>query len=387
LLADLQTMTTYPPVVLASGTLGTNTILFPQAQRDTDTPDLGFHYDPVDYALNIAISNATVTVLPGTALAGYGSQYGVYLFTNGIFNCQGTVTSPDYFVRYNAVQEQSTTNWESSDWAELMVGPLYPDTSLGSFFFTQWSVLAGETLYSSYYKDCPVWLEDCQLYNGTIVSEGTQFFSTNCLYRRAYLDLNNSYVRLGVPSTNMLCNNFFWRGAIDSQLHTSASLWTFRDNLFDECTNTVTALATDVVSNNAYVTTNYGTLAYGSNNVILSASPAYQTGALGIYYYPTNQTSLIHEGSQSAPAAALYHYTVTTNNTIEGTNIVSIGYHYVALGANGLPLDTNGDGIPDYLEDANGNGVVDSGEIDWLVTGDLGLTVIITQPANNSTIP
>jgi hypothetical protein len=41
----------------------------------------------------------------------------------------------------------------------------------------------------------------------------------------------------------------------------------------------------------------------------------------------------------------------------------------------------------DYLEDANGNGVVDSGEIDWLVSGDLGLTVIITQPVANSTIP
>ena len=39
---------------------------------------------------------------------------------------------------------------------------------------------------------------------------------------------------------------------------------------------------------------------------------------------------------------------------------------------------------PDYLEDANGNGVVDSGEIDWQVAGDLGLTVVITQPAANS---
>ena len=83
----------------------------------------------------------------------------------------------------------------------------------------------------------------------------------------------------------------------------------------------------------------------------------------------------------------LYHFTVTTNNVIEGTNTVSIGFHYVAVDANGNPLDTNEDGIPDYLEDANGNGVVDSGEINWQVNGDLGLQVWITRPQNNSVIP
>jgi hypothetical protein len=57
------------------------------------------------------------------------------------------------------------------------------------------------------------------------------------------------------------------------------------------------------------------------------------------------------------------------------------------VGANGLPLDTNGDGIPDYLEDVNGNGLVDSGEIDWLLPGDLELTVVITRPSNSSKVP
>jgi hypothetical protein len=64
---------------------------------------------------------------------------------------------------------------------------------------------------------------------------------------------------------------------------------------------------------------------------------------------------------------------------------VGIGFNY--MGTNSLPLYTNGDRTPDYLEDANGNGVVDSGEIDWQVAGDLGLAAIITQPANNSQIP
>jgi hypothetical protein len=96
---------------------------------------------------------------------------------------------------------------------------------------------------------------------------------------------------------------------------------------------------------------------------------------------------LIHAGSTSATNLGLYHYTVTTNNVVEGTNTVSIGFHYIAVGTNGLPLDSNGDGVADYLKDANGNGGVNSGEVNWQVFGDLGLQVWITRPQNNSVIP
>jgi len=81
----------------------------------------------------------------------------------------------------------------------------------------------------------------------------------------------------------------------------------------------------------------------------------------------------------------LYHYTVQTNEVVEGTNTVSIGFHYVATDAYGNPLDSNGDGIPDYLEDANGNGIYDTGDLgDWQ---NLNLHVIITRPRNGSTLP
>ena len=62
-LSDLQTLTTYPPVVMAAGWFTNNYTFFPQAQRDTDTPDIGFHYPPIDFAVAMAVSNATVTVL------------------------------------------------------------------------------------------------------------------------------------------------------------------------------------------------------------------------------------------------------------------------------------------------------------------------------------
>jgi hypothetical protein len=84
------------------------------------------------------------------------------------------------------------------------------------------------------------------------------------------------------------------------------------------------------------------------------------TGPLGNYYQATS-SPLINAGNGSATAQGLYHYTVTTNEVPETNSTVDIGYHYVALGANGLPLDSNGDGIPDYLEDSNGNGTYNAG--------------------------
>jgi hypothetical protein len=123
----------------------------------------------------------------------------------------------------------------------------------------------------------------------------------------------------------------------------------------------------DVTSNNAFVLTN--TLTTNSDHsVVLSNSPAYQTGALGQYYYPAN-LALIHAGSRTAGAAGLYHYTVTTNNVIEGTNMVSIGFHYIATDSNGNPLETYWQGIADYLADTNG----ELGTWEMYYFGHLGL--------------
>ncbi len=381
LLSDIQTRTTYPPVVMTNIWFTNDYTFFPQAQRDTDTPDLGFHYPPLDYAINLCISNATATVLPGTALAVYGSEYGVWLWTNGAFNCTGTATSPNVITRYNTVQEQSNTNWETAAWISSFLFPDQTQTSSASFTFTEWSVLGSDYQLYSYAYSCPLLLQNCQFYGGEIWDVGPTITSSNSLYRRVYLDIRDE-----TSLNDTFCNSLFFDGTVIYN-HNGTGIWTFRDNLFDGASVTNVRTATiNVCSNNAYVTTNNGVLLPENNDVILSSSPAFEVGTLGEYYYPTTLTNLIHTGSQLASAAGLYHYTVTTNNAIEGTNTVSIGFHYVAC-SNGVPISTPNDGIPDYLADANGNGVVDSGEISWTNAGDLGLTVIITQPANNSQIP
>src|SRR5260221_6352971 len=101
----------------------------------------------------------------------------------------------------------------------------------------------------------------------------------------------------------------------------------------------------------------------GSNNIIVT-NYNWQTSMLGSFYLPTS-SPLIDMGSTNANLLGLYHFTTQTNQVKETNSIVDIGYHYVAVNGSSNPLDFNSDGIPDYLEDANGNGSVDSGEMDW----------------------
>jgi hypothetical protein len=362
LLADIQAKTTYPPLVVANSSYTTNYTFFPTAQRDTDTPDLGYHYDPLDYAVNLSVSNAIVTIQPGTALAMNGSSYGMWLYTNVVMNSTGTATSPNYIVRYNTVQEQSNTNWETTTWESSFLTPQTTDSSVVNFRFTYWSVIGGSDYHiDSYGVPCPLSFLSCQFYGGAILDNGPTISSTNSLYDRVSLSMTTpSYY-------NSFYNSLFLGGSL-TFTHNSYDTWTFRDNLFDstQITN-VSGANIDICSNNAYVTTSYGVLTPENNDVTLTTRPAYQVGALGQYYYPSG-LSLIHAGSQLASAIGLYHYTVTADNAIEGGNMVSIGFHYVAVGANGLPLDTDGDGVPDYLEDFNGNGIFDSGDLgNWQV--------------------
>ena len=82
LTADLKTLTTYPPIVRTND-FTTNSTLFPQAQRDVDAPDLGYHYDPLDWCWSgLNLTNATLTLTNGVAVGIYGVK-GTVLRTNG----------------------------------------------------------------------------------------------------------------------------------------------------------------------------------------------------------------------------------------------------------------------------------------------------------------
>ncbi len=137
---------------------------------------------------------------------------------------------------------------------------------------------------------------------------------------------------------------------------------------------------------NAYITSTNRLNPNGANDYVLSTPLVYQTGPLGTFYQ-TNTSPLLDVGSTTADFAGLFHYTTQISEYTEDYSQVDIGYHYVAVDGNGNPIDSDYDGIPDYLEDANGNGLIDSGETNWQYNHDLGLKVWFTHPRNGATPP
>jgi hypothetical protein len=178
-------------------------------------------------------------------------------------------------------------------------------------------------------------------------------------------------------------NNLFHGQAsyfvIASQTSSSGN-WTFEDNMFDKVNfYQDTALPLDYdyngywpltaaelqpgYTNQFQVTTTGDGFTDAGHEQVLSYAPPFVAGAFGNYYL-SSLTALYEAGSRTAGTAGLAQYTVFANQTKDAANSsVNIGLHYVAA-TNGVPLDSDGDGIPDYVEDANGNGVVDAGETD-----------------------
>jgi hypothetical protein len=397
-LTYLSQRTTYPPLMTSAITA--DITLGPQASRDFGPPDLGYHYDPLDYCLSAVTLTNTLVLTNGVALGMYGN-YGINLGSGAKIIGQGTATTLNRLVRYQSVQELST-NWGNAGSTVSLLNLSSTYTKLPEVWlrFTDLSFLANT--WSKRYilnnnTSCVLSnlvLHDCSVCGGalSVFFEGTQgpptmtVALTNNLVQRGYFSVGQD----GGTPDNLIVqawNNLFQWGTVTPDNSTGTTTWGAYDNLFDKATISSTSIQN---SHNGYVT-NYSRLSssLGSDKT-LTNSPVYQSSYLGNYYYPTNDgmlSLLIDAGSRFATNAGLYHYTTTTNQVIEGASTVDIGFHFVATDTNGVPIDTNGDGLPDYLSDANGDGAVDSGEIGWNIPGDLGLNVLITRPPNGATVP
>jgi hypothetical protein len=399
-LADIKAKTTYPPILYSNVTVSINTILSPQAQRDIDTPDLGYHYDPIDYLVDqYNVTNAILTLTNGVAIAGYNDS-DLIIEDNSSIVSIGSPLYPNWLVRYSSVQEQPVSLGTLPSFG-LTVNPYHTSTApSGQFRFTKFACPAGggDHLYDyqSTWSYGDLLVQDCEFWSGA------NFFGGNT--NSVATLVNNLFCRSTFSATPFtsasvsylyVTNNLFWGVSsivFSTGIHAAASTnWCVFNNDFDSCSNTVNTNVSITNGCNAYLNCTGYISPTNATDIFTNVGLAYQTGPLGTFYQPTN-SPLINMGSTNANLLGFYHYTVITNMVsgleIKETNsIVDIGYHYVAVDTNGIPIDTNGDGIPDYLEDANGNGLVDSGEIGWNIVGDLGLQVIITRPRNGSILP
>lgn len=399
LLGDLSNKTTYPPIVYSNATIAVDTTFSPQAQRDTDAPDLGVHYDPLDYAFGGCTANGNLTFAGGTASAWFRTTagwnhagQGIHIADTKIASFNGTATAPDWWVRYNTVQEQATTNWSGfygpggiTGWASYLTNS--PEVHAG---FLKCSVLGGEGGSCNHFRDDGGYLVvrawNCEFGAGGIGGYVCSQYHTNNLFERTSVNLFG-----GQPDTTWILRNCTHHGgSFNIDRYANPTPVSDRDSSFDS-----TAVTTsDPYSTNTAITDyDYNGFLSGSSRTtpigphdVLVTNFSWESSWFGNYYLPTN-SPLIDVGWVTADVAGLYHFTTQTNQTIEGTSQVDIGYHYVATDINGIPLDSNADGIADYLSDINGNGLVDSGEIGWNICGDLGLKVIITRPRNGTTIP
>jgi len=360
LLASIRKKTTYPPLVITNS-ITTNTTWAVRATRDTDTPDLGWHYDPIDYACDsIIITNSTLTLSNGVRTAGYVAA-ALWVQDGATVVSEASPNNHNVICRYNTAQEQST-NWGAAG-SELLLGYHYGSVGGNARFrFTDFMLhpVDGMLLYCQYqWSFGSLSVRDCEFYVGDLYIGGTtnttSGFTNNLAFRVPFNIFGDGKIGF--------YNNLYYRDYVYIDNAGTISDWVFKDNFFDGAVIDDSGNITNDF--NAYLNvTGYLTAAPTNHDLVLT-NFTYATGPLGAFYqYSTN---LVDKGSvTNAGLRALYHYTTQTNQVKEANSKLDIGYHYVAGNSvTGVPTDTDGDGLADYFEDTNGNGVFDAGETDW----------------------
>jgi hypothetical protein len=374
--AILRKTTTYAPVEL-SGTVSVPTTLSPQAQRDTDIPDLGYHYPPIDFLWgNLTIDNNTMLVLTNGVAIALHSTNATILNSGAQVISEGSPNNLNRLVRYKTVQEQPTIYGTIGTAATLFaiadapsVKPeihlRFTEVSVAGNLSTKRSLCSSSDGFNVIDIRNSHLVNLCDQYNPT--SGSSTFSLTNNILERCDLTFTRS-TNLHEMSVKFW-NNYFKYSSLTlsfSGTNSSPPTWDVHDNLFDNVALTAVGSSPFIAcSYNGYYATTAPSLSGGNDKT--PGGLDFQSGPLGSYYYPSTNTPistnlwvLVDAGSRAASDATLYHFT-TRGDQIKDLSTVDIGFHYVATDSSGNPLDSDGDGIPDYREDSNGNGIYDTG--------------------------
>jgi RHS repeat-associated protein len=348
LAAELKVRTTYPPLV-NTNTYYTNLTLLPQAQRDTDLPDRGYHYDPIDHAIwrLRMLGQSVLSITNGTVVASFGSPGPtndpspavIWLGDQASLCAEGTPQQPVVFSRYAAVQERSQA-WGGvwppglghvhiypSTAGSVGVrfceyhnfpnqGPTYFTYQLWDWFKCQSFLVRDSTLHGAFLWlgfSSSNWIPGVSLVNNVFVDSGAEFFG------RVNLEIYN---------------NLFLRGEWWFDIRNPDSSWVVRDNVFQSC-NVVDWTAGNVThSHNAYVALanwNNRLLPFQFSDVLITNPPPFVTvtnGYVGRWFH--GNTALVNKGSRAATDAGLTDYATQPTQEKEGATAVDIGFHHPA---------------------------------------------------------
>ncbi len=370
--ASLRAKTTYPPLVYSNVAWTTNVTLTRRSIRDTNnSPDIGYHYESLDYVLGGVDTSTNLTLSSGVAVGWFDSQYatgyGLRLLDGATVNSQGSANTNNYFVRFSTVQEMNNSAWYQWGWVGAVTAGGSGANPYPTFnsSFTRFSTLAAE---KNHLRGSDGYMTfrgtDCQFFCGNLYTTASRYCFTNNLFWRVYTYLQDYY---GAGFTNF---NATYYGGIFGLDRFSGGTWTINDCLFDGTSITISGgSGTSVFDYNGF-TDGTGHSSLTNVHDVSITNLIWQAGPLGNYYLPTNLSvngTPLDKGSlTNAGLRGLYHYTTTTNNFKETNSVLDMGFHYVAVATNGLAIDTDGDGLPDYVEDRNGNGTVDPTETSYL---------------------
>lgn len=387
---DLRSLTTEAPIQLVAPTV--DTTLGPRVTRDSDQPDRGYHYAPLDYfGTNIAINSITLTLANGVAVA--GGYPGLFALSGtGSLVSTGRPENLNRLTTYQTVQEQDSYTITNASTPNLLFIS-GPNVTLR---FTQVSLPAApytsRQLFSELQFNGPISVMDSEIrgawwkvwnYAGWGVTPTVAI--TNSLVESSRFEFYQGFREVdqtaNLPLTIRNC--LFTRSELHLQRgHSSNGAWNIIDNLLDNSTGSLAYFtsnsAVELLGYNAYTT---GTAFLAGSNNRVSMYRDFVTGPLGSNYYPTagsgsSLATLVDQGyngaSTTAATIGLYYHSLLTDGSKEGTSRVDIGFHQVTVNSSGLPVDTDGDGIADLTEDSNGNGSVESGETNPTVSNTLG---------------
>lgn len=338
---DLAQLTTDAPALIGAD-FGGETNLVVRARRDADTPDLGYHYAPLDFAVGDRnLINGTVRMTDGVVLGVYGTS-GIRMGAGAVLESNGSALRPNRIVHFTQVQEQTASAWANptGDLALLELSGLGVGTAPEvRWVFTEASMPNGPAHRRQWIRQAEVGAVGVKLTHSQLTGltlnlsgnwPGGQIALTNNLLKDVELRITQSAAGGLHPLPFRAFNNLFRGGTLALTNSRVDSPWVIQDNLFDSAELSVSGLS-GTLSHNGF---RAGLPVFGANN-LTGLVMDYAGGAVGEFAYPSlgdgaSLASLINRGSRTAAAAGLSLFGLTSEGAAESDSVVDIGFHYPA---------------------------------------------------------